>query len=119
MKKVYIIIALVINCLFAYSQNTITGTFPGHANQQIKLLGFTGFDTYTIDSVQANGEGAFVLSYKVHDYGMGYLMSEDGKSFIVILADNENLQLEGASLAFPETIAILNGKQNRLFERYA
>ncbi|MDZ7740079.1 MAG: thioredoxin-like domain-containing protein [Bacteroidales bacterium] len=119
MKKAYIIIALIINFAFANSQNTINGVFPGHANQQISLVGFNGFDTYTIDSVQANEEGAFVLSYNEQDYGMGYLMAEDGKTFIVILADNENLQLEGESLAFPETIAILNGKQNRLFEKYA
>lgn len=119
MKRVYIIILLVINCVCVNSQNNITGVFPGLANQQIKLVGFTGLDTYTIDSVQANEKGVFNLPYNKEDFGMGYLMSEDGKSFIVILAENENLQLKGESLAFPETIKIMEGKQNRLFEKYA
>ena len=36
MKRTYIITALLINCVFVYFQNTITGTFPWHASQQIK-----------------------------------------------------------------------------------
>ena len=44
----------ILICVFVFSQNTITGTFPGLANQQIKLVGFDGFDTYSIDNVQAN-----------------------------------------------------------------
>ena len=119
MKKLNIIIILLFIYVFAYSQNTITGTFPKLSNQQIKLIAFKGFNTYTIDSVQANEKGEFNLSYSKQDFGMGYLLSEDGKSFIVILADNENLKLEGISLAFLNTIVILNGKQNRLFEQYA
>ncbi|MFP4489538.1 MAG: hypothetical protein ACLFN1_09570, partial [Bacteroidales bacterium] len=70
MKKLNTIIVLLFICVFANSQNTITGVFPGHANQQIKLVGFNGFDTYTIDSDQANEEGAFDLSYNEQDYGM-------------------------------------------------
>ena len=43
----------------AFGQN-ITGTFADLANQQIKLVGFNGFDTYTIDSAQANEKGSFI-----------------------------------------------------------
>ncbi len=119
MKKLNTIIVLLFICILGFSQNTITGTFPGLANQKIKLVGFEGFDTYAIDSVQANEKGVFNFSYSKKDYGMGYLIAEDGKSFIVILAENENLQLRGEALAFPETIEIVEGIQNQLFEQYA
>ena len=42
-----------------YSQSTITGTFPALSNQQVKLVGFEGFNTYTIDSVSVSEKGAF------------------------------------------------------------
>ncbi len=112
-----LILSLFIS-LQASSQN-ITGTFTLLANQKIKLVGFDGFETYTIDSAQANERGVFNLSYGSRDYGMGYLLAEEGKTFMVILADNESLQLEGETPALPETIEIIEGKQNRLFEQYA
>lgn len=119
MKKLNAILVLLFTCVFAYSQNTVTSNFTGHANQQIKLVGFNGFDTYTIDSIRANAKGEFNLKFSKNDYGMGYLVAEDGKSFIVLLAENENLRLRGEALALPQTIEIVEGTQNRLFERYA
>jgi len=118
-----LVLFLTFNCInFQYSTahgQTITGTFTGLANQQIKLVGFNGFDTYAIDSMQANEKGQFQLSFGTEDFGMAYLFLEDDKSLVVILAENENLQLEGENFALPETIVILNGKQNQLYEQYA
>jgi peroxiredoxin len=119
MKKFKAIIVLLFICVSAYTQNSITGTFAGLANQQIKLIGFNGFDTYAIDSTQANEKGVFNLSYSKQNFGMAYLLSENGKSFVVILAVNENLQLVGENFALPETIVILTGSQNQFFEQYA
>ena len=101
------------------AQNNITGTFPALANQQIKLVGFKAVDTYTIDSVQTNEKGLFQLSYGTEDVGMAYLLSEEDKSFLVILTKNENLQLAGDNFSVPETVVIKNGKQNKLFKQYA
>ena len=50
---------------------------------------------------------------------MGYLLSEANKSFVVILAVNENLQLAGENVHLPEIILIENGEQNQCFEQYA
>lgn len=119
MKKLKIIIFLLFICVLANAQNNITGIFSGFANQKIKLVGYNGFDTYSIDSTQANENGEFSLKFSENDYGMSYLLSEDNKSFVVILANNENLQLAGDNFLSPETILIKNGKQNKLFERYA
>lgn len=103
----------------ACSQNSITGTFPDLAGGHVKLVGFDGFNTYTIDSVRVNAKGNFRVTFGKIDYGMGYLEAEDGNSFIVILAAGEDLKIEGETLAFAETVVITSGKQNRLFEKYA
>jgi len=119
MKKTITIIILLFTFAFANAQNSITGAFTGLANQYIKLVGFNGFDTYLIDSTKPNEKGEYQLSFGKKDYGMAYLLSEDDKSFVVILAENENLQLAGDNFALPETIVIKSSKQNKLFEQYA
>ncbi|MDD2386722.1 MAG: TlpA disulfide reductase family protein [Bacteroidales bacterium] len=118
MKKILIINILLFIYAFAYSQSTITGTFPNLANQQIKLVGFNGFDIYAIDSMQANEKGQFQLSYGTEDFGMAYLLSEDNKSFVVILS-GERLKVKGESFAMPESIEIIEGHENKFFERYS
>ncbi len=117
--KIILFLGFTLINILGFSQNTIRGTFPDLANQSIKLIGFSGFDTYTIDSVKANEKGIFKLSYSKQDFGMAYLIEEDIKTFILILAEDENLQLKGDNFAFSETIIIENGIQNQLFEQYA
>lgn len=92
---------------------SISGSFPNLSNQYIKLTGFNGFDTYAIDSVKVNEKGEFQLSFGKEDYGMAYLLSEDDKSFVVILSE-ESVTLKGESLAIPESVEIVEGKQNKL-----
>ncbi len=118
MKKINAIIVLLFICIFAYSQNTIKGSFPELANQQVKLIGFEGFETFAIDSTKANGNGFFSLSYSTNDFGMGYLLAENNSSFIIILEDN-GILLKGSDFSNVESIEILKGKENRLFEQYA
>jgi thiol-disulfide isomerase/thioredoxin len=119
MKKVIIINILLLIYAFAYSQNMVTGTFSGIANQQVKLIVFEGFNTCVIDSVRVNEEGTFQLSFSKEDLGMGYLAAEDNKAFIVVLGEDENLKLEGEELAFANTVVIASGKQNQRFAQYA
>jgi thiol-disulfide isomerase/thioredoxin len=118
MKKTLIINVLLLVSIFVYSQNTVTGTFAGLANQQIKLVGFKGFDTYDIDSIQANEKGVFKLSYREKDYGMGYLSAQDEKPFLVVLG-GESIKLQGEAFVLPETITVAEGKENQLFAQYA
>ena len=116
--KTHIIIALVIFSANAYSQNTIKGTFPNLANQQVKLEGFNGFQTYPIDSARTNSDGKFILKYSGDDYGMGYLVSTDKKPFIVVLSA-EDIELKGETLSYPTTIQVIKSKENKLFGQYA
>lgn len=117
--KALILITTVLISAVAYSQGTITGTFPALHNQLVKLSGFKGFETYTIDSIRVNPKGNFTLSFGSKDYGMGYLTAEDNKAYFVILADGENLNLKGETFALPEAVVITSGKQNQLFEQYS
>ncbi len=108
-----------VTCSQSTSQRTVTGNFPNLAGQKITIVGFEGFNTYTIDRAQACDKGRFTLSFGEKDYGMGYLAAEDNEAFIVILAPGENLSLRGETLTIAETVEIVSGQQNQLFERYA
>jgi thiol-disulfide isomerase/thioredoxin len=103
-----------------YSQHTISGDFPYLAGQYVRLIGFKEFSTYTIDSVKVSEKGTFLLSYNLpnNEKGMGYLSAEDKKVYFVVLADEE-IELKGEVLSFPETIVCLKGKENQLFIQYA
>lgn len=101
-----------------FSQNTITGNFSSLGNQSVRLVGFDGFEIYTIDSVKASANGTFSMSYQEKDYGMAYLAANDNKSFIVVLAD-ETMRITGENFATPGTIRITGSHENNLFGRYA
>lgn len=116
MRKILITTILLLISVFVYSQNTITGTLSGIVNQQIKLVGFNGFDIYVIDSVQANEKGEFKLSYSEKDYGMGYLSARDNKPFFIVL---ESIKFKGESFALTESVEFIEGKENQLFTQYA
>jgi hypothetical protein len=118
MKKIKAITVLLFIYAFAYSQQTVTGTFPGLNNQTIKLYGFQGFNNYPIDSVKANGNGDFEISFGKKDFGMGYLIANDDKPFIVALA-GEGLHVKGETFSNPESIKIVRGYENLLFGQYA
>ena len=119
MKSITITLTHLLIVTLVWSQNTVTGTFTELANQQIKLLGYNGLETYSIDSIRSNDKGEFVLSFDKEDFGMAYLLSQNNKSFVVILSENENLQLTGVNLEIPESIKITKGIQNQLLEQYA
>jgi len=121
MKYLFACIILLcgFGCAKTFPQHAVQCKFTGHAGQQIKLMGYHGFENYMVDSAKADEYGRFELVFGATDYGMGSLLAADGKSFVVILAPDENLKLEGESLALPQSVKILSGKQNQLFETYA
>ncbi len=119
MKSLFLLSIAISFSALSYTQNSVTGTLTSLAGQQIKLAGFDGFNTYVIDSMKASSKGNFTLTYSKNDYGMGYLVAEENKPFIVILAPDENLILEGETLSLPETVIIKSGTQNQLFDQYA
>jgi thiol-disulfide isomerase/thioredoxin len=96
----------------------VKGKIIQNQNQEIRLEGFNGLNTYLIDDMMTDQQGNFSLSYSESDYGVGYLISSDEKPLIVILS-GEGIEIKGETLSLPETIKILKGKENILFEQYA
>jgi len=97
---------------------TITGTFPQFSVEEVRLESFDGFETPLIGTSEVAQDGTFILEYSGADYGMGQLILADGNPFIVVLS-GENIVLKGDALNAPETIEILQGEENQLFEQYA
>ena len=111
---------ILLNLFFfhgIYAQN-ISGNLSLLANQNIKLEGFKGFETYPISSVSTDEKGNFNLKYNEVDYGVGYLISSSKKPLFVILS-GEDIEIVGEELSDLETIKFIKGKQNQSFEKYA
>lgn len=117
--RILLFLSLIFIVVPARSQHFVSGTFHALSDQRVQLVGFDGFETYTISSASASASGRFSLTYSEKDCGMAYLESQDNSAFIVILAPDDNLHLEGESLANTKTISIKSGRQNQLFEQYA
>jgi thiol-disulfide isomerase/thioredoxin len=96
----------------------VKGNLKELQNQEIRLEGFDGLKTYLISSTLIDSKGDFSLAYSESDFGVGYIISSDQKPFIVILS-GEEIEIKGESLNLRETIKILKGKENLLFEKYA
>lgn len=115
-KRIFSFFFLIIHSgLFA---QTILGQLSQLANQEIRLDGFNGFNTYPISYTVCDAQGGFKLTYSKTDYGVGYLMSSDKKAFFVILC-GEEIQIKGLALNIPESIRTMKGKENQLFDQYA
>lgn len=117
-KTILLIFTLLAFAIVAFPQNSLTGSFTALSYQPVRLVGFDGFEIYTIDTVKASANGIFSLSYSEKDYGMAYLASNDNKSFIIVLSD-ETMCVSGESIAIPESIRITGSSENELFGRYA
>jgi len=101
----------------AFAQ-TITGNFSGLPAQQLKLLGFDGLQSYTIDSAHTDAAGNFSLRFGTKDYGMGILSSAENKSLVVVLS-REDVALRGEAPELSETIHYTKGAENKAFGQYA
>ena len=115
MKKIAL---FILTCLLqaGISAQTISGDFSLLANQEIRLEGFNGLNSYLIGKTKINEKGKFQLNYTKSDYGIGYLISADDKPLFVILS-GEVIVLKGEALSYVETIQVLEGKENKLFEK--
>lgn len=117
MKQVLVFLFMLFSFETIQAQ-TITGTFPQLAGEEMHLKGFDGFESYKISFSEVSQDGTFILEYSEADYGMGQLVSADGNPFIVVLS-GENIELKGEAFSATETVEILSGKENQLFEQYA
>ncbi len=111
-------IFLLLLAIISQAQNLVTGNFPYMAGSKLSLIGFENMGIYSIDSTIVDPQGQFSLKFGSKDYGMGYIMSADNKIYFLVLA-NENIQLKGEQISLPESIQIISGTEQKIFETYA
>lgn len=105
--------------LSACSQESIQGSFKESPNTSLKLIGYSGFETYLIDEDITNSKGEFSFKFSSDDFGCAYILDEDSQSYIVILNSTEKLIIRGNRISDPGTIRILRGIENKLFDQYS
>ena len=105
--------------LSACSQESIEGSFNDSPNTNLKLIGYSGFETYLIDEDITNSKGEFSFKFSSDDFGCAYILNEDNQSYIVILNSTEKLIIRGSRISSPNTIKILRGIENKLFDQYS
>jgi thiol-disulfide isomerase/thioredoxin len=115
LKIIFLFGLLFTNTLFSQK---ISGRFPLLAGQEIRLSAFVGLKNDAVASSFLDSLGNFQMAYSKKDYGVGYLISNDNKIFIVIL-NGEEIELKGNSLMDTESIKVLKGIENQSFDRYA
>jgi len=114
-----IILTFLILVVFqTTAQNAITGNFSSMKGQSIRLMGYNGADVFTIDSSIVNAQGNFELHYSDISLGMGYLLTAEDNSYMVVL-EKGKVHLTGQTIADAASIVIQNGEQNKLFVQYA
>ena len=118
MKTLFNYLFLSFLTISVTKAQTISGNLFQLTNQEIRLEGFNGLNTYFISKTVINEKGEFELSYTTKDRGVGYLMSADKKPLFVILS-GEDIQLQGDAFSILESISITKGEQNKNFEQYA
>jgi thiol-disulfide isomerase/thioredoxin len=96
----------------------VSGKFTLLSNQPIRLEAFQGMNTYLVDETTTDASGNFSLKYSKIDFGMGYLMSSDDKPLFVILS-GEDVIIHGEAPSYIESLKVIQGKENQIFEQYA
>ncbi len=101
----------------SFSQR-ISGKFSALPGEKIRLEAFQGLNTYLVSETTMDKDGNFSLNFSKVDYGMGYLMSADEKPLFVILAA-EDIVIHGEAPSHIESLKVIQGKENQIFEKYA
>ena len=118
MKKKIVALVVVSILYKGLLAQTIVGNLSLHANQQIKLLGYSGFETIELAQTTIDGVGNFALTDTTQYKGMGYLETPD-KSQLLMVVNEPNITIKGTSLKEPDSIKFKNSIENKIFNQYA
>lgn len=116
LKTINLLIGLV--WFISLNAQTISGRFTEMPNQHIQLVGFNGFSTTQLAAFTTDSLGFFSCEYPNSYTGAGLLVGPTKNKFVLLLS-GENIVLKGSSLLATESITIVRGTENQLFEQYA
>jgi peroxiredoxin len=117
-KFLFILCLLSLVVLQSNAKNIIAGNFSSIKGQTIRLMGYQGTDVLAIDSSVVNAVGNFELHYSDANLGMGYILTNENKPYVVVL-EKGKVQLTGQTPANASSIIINGGEQNKLFVQYS
>jgi peroxiredoxin len=120
MKYKFIILIILLSAIVFQinAQNIIAGNFSSIQGQTIRLIGYQGTDVLAIDSTAVNAVGNFELHYSDANLGMGYILTNENKPYMVVL-EKGKVQLTGQTLADASSVVINSGEQNKIFVQYS
>lgn len=104
--------------LSLYAQSSIKGVLATMPSTEISLWQYNGFNNNVVTTAITTADGSFNLKFHSDNSAIGYLLTENSKPFIVVLS-GEDIVLKGETLSHPETIRVIEGKENQLFGQYA
>jgi len=110
---IFYVLLFVSNSVFS---NSISGSLNEHADQTIKLYGYSGFKTSLLSKTKIDNNGMFELNYENYS-GMAYLACED-KSVLFIILNENKIILKGMSLSKPQSVHFEESQENRIYETY-
>jgi len=118
MRNPFIILFFLFG-LFSLHAQTLTATFPSMAGEWVRFGTFKGIQSKTLDSVRVGSNGVIKFNFNTDKPSIGYLITAENKPYFLILDKNETIRIEGERLSYPESITLLEGRQNRAFSTYA
>ena len=74
--KSYVLVSLIILVASSTQAQVVTGNLSWLVNQEIRLEGFNGLQTYIISSLKTDAKGNFSLPYSKSDYGVGNISGQ-------------------------------------------
>lgn len=113
-----LVVLLVLQPSFVFSQ-TLTATVTSLVGEVVRFGTFEGVKSRIIDSVRVEESGTFSIAFETHVPAIGYLITNESKPHFFILDRNEVIRIEGDDLRYPESIKVIEGIQNQIFEDYA
>jgi peroxiredoxin len=113
-----LVVLLVLQPSFVFSQ-TLTATVTSLVGEVVRFGTFEGVKSRIIDSVRVEESGTFSFAFETHVPAIGYLITNESKPHFFILDRNEVIRIEGDDLRYPESIKVIEGIQNQIFEDYA
>lgn len=111
-----IVFQIVIVCSIQAQQ--VSGQLKYQAGQNIKLLGYNGFETIELASSTIDSLGNFSLRCTTDYNGMAYLETSDNNHLFLVL-NEPNIIIKGTHLQEADSIVFENSIENNLFTQYA
>ncbi|MCD4735798.1 MAG: hypothetical protein K8R53_07115, partial [Bacteroidales bacterium] len=118
MKQLLLLILFQIIIVFNIQAQEVSGQLKYQAGQNIKLLGYNGFETVELAKSTIDSLGNFTLRCTTDYNGMAYLETSDNGHLFFVL-NEPDIIITGTHLQQPDSIMFKNSIENRLFTKYA